>query len=70
MLSAYYPASAIRRLGFLIENYSDASASNKLRLISDSRKTAISLLDPQSGGIGTVDKRWQLKINKEVLPDV
>ena len=69
-LSAHYPSSAIRRLGFLLEQFTDIPAPERLKLISDNRETSISLLDPQSPSVGRVNTRWQLKINQEVFPDV
>ena len=69
-LSRHFPSSAIRRLGFLIENFTGVSEIEQLREISDNRNAAISLLDPQSRNLGTIDKRWKLKINREVIPDV
>ena len=69
-LSDIYPMSAIRRLGFLMENFTDISELEQLRMISENSNTAISLLDPQSDNTGSIDKHWRLKINKEVSPDI
>ena len=69
-LSKHYPASAIRRLGYIMERFTDVSGLEQLKLGSDERSTSTSLLDPQSANIGTLDKRWKLKINREVSPDI
>jgi predicted transcriptional regulator of viral defense system len=69
-LSTHYPTSAIRRLGFLMERFTDIIVLDQLKSISDKRKTPMSMLDPQSANIGWVDKYWKLKINREVYPDV
>jgi predicted transcriptional regulator of viral defense system len=69
-LSKFYPASALRRLGFLMERFTDVIDLRQLSKISSVRTTAVSLLDPQSDNTGFVDKVWRLKINREVNPDI
>jgi predicted transcriptional regulator of viral defense system len=69
-LSEHYPTSAIRRLGFLIENFTDIPVPESLREISNKRNTSVSLLDPQFSGAGVLDTNWQIRINREVSPDV
>ena len=69
-ISKHYPTSAIRRLGYLMEQFTGASSLGRLQSISEERKAAISSLDPQSANAGPIDKHWQLRINKEVSPDV
>ena len=69
-LAAHYPSSAIRRLGYIMDHFTDVSAPAQLKAISDNRNTSISLLDPQSANTGKIDKIWQLKINREVNPDL
>ena len=69
-LSKHYPVSAVRRLGFLMERFTDVQGLEQLKSNSDMRNTTASLLDPQSVNIGIVDKRWSLKINREVSPDL
>ena len=69
-LAEYYPASAIRRLGFILERFTDCEDIERLRFISDNRKASDSFLDPQSKNTGAVDANWRLKINREVDPDV
>ena len=68
-LSKHYPVSAVRRLGYLMERFTDVPGLEQLKSSSEIRNTTTSLLDPQSANIGTVDKRWSLKINREVSPD-
>jgi len=69
-LSEHYPASAVRRLGFITERFTDISELELLKAISNRRNSGISLLDPQSDNTGSVDKTWRLKINREASPDV
>jgi hypothetical protein len=53
-----------------MEHFTDIPAQEQLKAISDDRKTSISVLDPQSTTAGVTDKFWQLKINREVSPDI
>jgi predicted transcriptional regulator of viral defense system len=69
-LSEHYTASAVRRLGYLMSRFTDVEGTEYLTAISDRRNVAVSLLDPQSANSGGVDKRWRLRINREVDPDV
>ena len=69
-LAAHYPISAVRRLGFILEHFTDSGDAGRLKQISDSRKASVSLLDPQSANTGAIDANWCLKINREVNPDV
>lgn len=69
-LSAHYPVAAVRRLGYLIENFSETTGLNILRTASAMRNVSVSLLDPQAKSRGNVDTGWNIKINREVSPDV
>ena len=69
-LSKHYPASAVRRLGYLMERFTDVSGLDQLKASSNICSASASLLDPQSANVGTVDKRWTLIINREVSPDL
>lgn len=69
-LAMHYPSSTVRRLGFFMEYFTNIPVPEQLKAISDDRKTSVSLLDPQSAAIGIIDKYWQLKINREVNPDI
>jgi hypothetical protein len=69
-LSVFYPVTAARRLGFLLENYTEVYGLNKLKDACLKRNVASSLLDPQAEPIGSVDAGGNIKINREVSPDV
>jgi predicted transcriptional regulator of viral defense system len=69
-LSERYPASAVRRLGYLMSRFTDIAEVERLKAACAGRKAAVSLLDPQSANTGNIDKHWRLKINREVDPDV
>jgi len=68
-LSAMYPVTASRRLGYLLECYTDVDAE-ELHTDCRKREAATSLLDPQGGRITAINKRWKLGINREVSPDL
>jgi predicted transcriptional regulator of viral defense system len=69
-LSSHYPASAIRRLGYMLEQFTAIAELDCLKAISSQRNKTAALLDPLSASNGHVDKNWMLKINREVEPDV
>ena len=69
-LSSLYNTSAIRRLGYLIEHFTDITDISELKTICDKRNNSISILDPESPSIGSIDKKWNLKINREVYPNI
>ena len=69
-LSKYYPVTAARRLGFLMEHFTHIKNLEILNEASSQRKAALSLLDPLSDSSGSVNTKWKIKINREVSPDV
>ena len=69
-LSVHYPVTAARRLGFLMERFLDISGLELIRNTCLKRNAAVSLLDPQSRHSGVFDTRWNIKINREVSPDI
>ena len=69
-LSRFYPASASRRLGWLLENFTDIKDVDLLKKEISTRDAAASVLDPLSDKIGIIDYSWNLKINRVLDPDV
>ena len=69
-LSQYYPTAALKRLGWLMENFTEIEDVYLLRNEVFSREVATSVLDPQSGRSGVLDLGWSLILNKVVDPDV
>ena len=70
IIAENYPSSTIRRLGYIMENFTDVSNLVQLESVCNKRSVSVSLLDPQISNIGAIDKRWQLIINRKVNPDV
>ena len=69
-LSMYYPVTASRRLGFLMENFTEISRLTILKTACEKRNASLSLLDPQAEPCGAIDAEWNIKINREVSPDL
>jgi len=65
LVSRMYTASALRRLGYIMEHFTDIDVS-KLRTEEKKRQAAISLLDPTSTSSGSIESQWNLKINHEI----
>jgi len=69
-LAAHYPVTAVRRLGFLLESFSVIPELDRLADHCANRKLATSILDPQALSSGILKARWNIKINREVSPDI
>jgi predicted transcriptional regulator of viral defense system len=70
-LSVLYPAPAPRRLGWLMETFTDVSGLDSLREVASGRELHTSTLDPLSGTKDSfIDSSWSLKINRKVEPDL
>lgn len=69
-LAGHYPVTAVRRLGFLLESFTDTPGIYKLAKICIGQKVTASILDPQAQPAGKLNATWNIKINREVSPDV
>jgi predicted transcriptional regulator of viral defense system len=71
-LAVLYPVTAVRRLGYLLEQFTNTSGLDIDRLAKycKKRKAATSTLDPQAQPSGRISTRWNIKVNREVSPDV
>ncbi|MEG0620026.1 MAG: type IV toxin-antitoxin system AbiEi family antitoxin [Raoultibacter sp.] len=65
-----FPVAASRRLGWLLENFTDCSEQDKLATLCKNRNGSLSVLSSQSQRGGAISKRWHLEINREVVPDI
>jgi predicted transcriptional regulator of viral defense system len=65
-LVQYYSPAAVRRLGWLLENFTEASNLDRLASMAVVLSNAPSNLDYMKGRTGNIDKRWMLRINTEV----
>jgi predicted transcriptional regulator of viral defense system len=66
LLSGCYSPAAIRRLGWLLERYTDVSELDDLVVVASQSVVTPSLLDSLSPLRGSLDKRWMIRINTEV----
>jgi len=69
-IAAHYPTTAVRRLGFLLELFTNTSGLDKLAKYCEERKAATSILDSQAQPSGSICTRWNIKLNREVSPDI
>jgi predicted transcriptional regulator of viral defense system len=69
-IAVQYPITTVRRLGFLLERFTNTSGLDTLAEYCKKRKTAMSILDPQAQLAGSINTRWNIKLNREVSPDV
>ena len=60
----------VRRLGWLLEEYGQVDDLEALRQAARLDLGEPALLDPHGGRRGRTDKRWSLRINREIEPDV
>jgi len=68
--AALFPISALRRLGWILENFTDVSGLEPWLEISRQSDIALSKLSMYQSYSNKVDKRWSLDINERVEPDV
>jgi predicted transcriptional regulator of viral defense system len=67
--AALYPTSAIRRLGWLVEKYTDIKDTDQLLFLSETGRENPSKLLPMAK-TENFDSRWNLYINTEVEADI
>jgi predicted transcriptional regulator of viral defense system len=65
-----YPASALRRLGWILENHTDHDELENLRETALARASGPSKLDPAGAFSGSLDEGWNIYINRRIEPDV
>ena len=68
--AALFPISALRRLGWILENYTDTSDLDKLATISKESKVKLSKLSMYQSYSNRIDKTWSLDINERIEPDI
>jgi len=69
-ISEHYPLAALRRLGFLLEKFTETPGLKKFKEACEKRNASTSILDPQWSPVGYLDKNWKIMVNREVFPDV
>ena len=65
-----FPVSSLRRLGWLLEEFSERDDLDTLRGVAlDGARTA-ARLDPGRPLVGPLDERWNVRVNRDVEPDL
>ena len=65
-----FPISALRRLGYILENYTETSNLDELVEISQKNAVKISKLSFYKNYSGHINNKWSLDINERINPDV
>ena len=68
--SALFPISALRRLGWILENFTDIRDLDVLAGISQESNVKLSKLSTYKPYSDRINKRWSLDINERIEPDV
>ena len=71
--AAFFSAAALRRLGWILDTFSEdetiRSALSGLEKTASAAGTSLSFLSPTDPRKGSVNRTWNLLINREVEPD-
>jgi predicted transcriptional regulator of viral defense system len=68
-LAPWFPASGVRRLGWILEQFADAKGLGELRAAARAFDPTPSLLDPTGERRGKRDQGWNLVLNTEIEPE-
>ena len=68
--SCLFPITALRRLGWILENFTDIKNLEQLSDISLNSDVRLSKLSMYNAYSNQIDKRWSLDINERIEPDV
>ena len=69
-IAPLYSAAAVRRLGYLLDTYTETSGLDDLARLVATQPDDPSLLDYSKPRAGKIDSSWMLDINTEIEPDV
>jgi len=65
-----FPISALRRLGWILENFTETKNLEQLIYLSKKSKVKLSKLSSYKNYADKTDKTWSLDINERVSPDI
>lgn len=68
-LTARFPAASGRRIGYVLDRFAGRSDLAPLREAVTGHRSAPSRLDPSGSASGSVDRRWNVYLNRDVEPD-
>jgi len=69
-IAPLYSAAAVRRLGYLLDTYTETAELDDLARLVATQPDDPSLLDYSRPRAGKIDSSWMLDINTEIEPDV
>jgi predicted transcriptional regulator of viral defense system len=65
-----FPISALRRVGWILENFAETEDLSSLKKISSQSVTQVSKLSMYNSYTNRIDQDWSLDINTRIEPDV
>ena len=68
--AGFFPISALRRLGWILERFTDMSDLEQLKEISHNSGIRLSKLSMYNSYSDRIDKTWSLDINERIDPDI
>ncbi len=64
-----YPAAALQRIGWLLQRFGDVALGPVEEAVRE-RRGGQARLDPTRGKVGSLDARWNIRLNTTVEPDL
>jgi predicted transcriptional regulator of viral defense system len=68
--SSLFPISALRRLGWILENFTETSKLDILAKLSKESSVKVSKLTSYKAYSDHIDNRWSIDLNERIEPDV
>ena len=68
-IAGFFNPAVVRRLGWLLDNYTELTQFDSLRYYAYSLVETPSLLNPLEQAGGRLDDRWNIRVNSIVEPD-
>lgn len=65
-LSEHFPVSAGRRVGWILDEFTERDDLTSLRDAVGRRAVSTSMLDPSGPTVGGIDDRWGVRVNRDV----
>lgn len=65
-----WPRASVRRVGWILETFGERDDLEELRRFAVSGPASASRLDPVRDLVGPLDQSWNIRVNREVEPDL
>ena len=65
-----FPMSALRRLGWIMDNFTETPSLDDLVCISQASEIKLSKLSMNNAYSGHIDRKWSIDLNTKIEPDV